>query len=252
MSTGTPEDGSTHRPGSGAMFDAIARKYDRLNRVLSLGLDARWRRRLLAAIEELGGRPDPANDAVRVLDLATGTGDVAIAALTRWPNARVTGADPSEGMLAIARDKLAARRLDPRFARVVAEAEALPFPDASFDVALVAFGIRNMPDRKRALLELARVLAPGGRLGILELGEPRGRLVGAAARLYVHTVVPRIGALLSGRADEYAYLPRSIEALPPPDVITAMMREAGLTGVRHEPLWLGAANLFTARTRERG
>ncbi len=223
-------------PGSGAMFDRIARRYDLLNRVLSLGLDRRWRRRAAAALE-LGA------DA-RVLDVACGTGDLALAILARHPGAALTGVDPSRAMLDIAADKAARRRVP--LALEVGIAEELPFADAMFDGVSIAFGLRNVPDRERALREMARVLRPGGRLVVLELGEPRGRLLGPIARFHIHRVVPRLGALLSG-AREYRYLERSIAAFPPPEEVVAMMRRAGLMPRDPRPLAFGACHLFAAQ-----
>lgn len=223
------------QPGSGAMFDRIARRYDLLNRVLSLGMDRRWRTRAAAALA-LGARP-------RVLDLACGTGDLALAIARRHPDAEVTGLDPSPAMLDIARDKAA--RLAVPLALEVGVAEALPFADATFDGVSIAFGLRNVPDRERALGEMARVTRPGGRVVVLELGEPRGRLLGPVARFHIHRVVPRLGALLSG-AREYRYLERSIAAFPPPGEVVAMMRRAGLAPLAPVPLALGACHLFAA------
>lgn len=222
------------RPGSGKMFDRIARRYDLLNRILSLGLDQRWRRLTVAALELAPGR--------RVLDLATGTGDLALAMLKGCPDIEVVGLDPSAEMLARAREKLgeSGRRLG------VGDAEALPFPDGCFDAVAIAFGLRNVPDRERGLGEMARVTRPGGVVAILELGEPRGRILGRLARFHVHVVVPRVGALLSG-AREYRYLERSIAAFPPPDQVLAMMRRSGLEDVAARPLSFGVCHLYTGR-----
>lgn len=228
----------TVAPGSGAMFDRIARRYDLLNRILSLGLDRRWRRKAAAALE-LGA------DA-RVLDLACGTGDLALEIARRHPDAEVTGLDPSRGMLDIAEGKAARRGA--RLALEVGIAEELPFDDAAFDGVSIAFGLRNVPDRERALTEMARVTRPGGRVVVLELGEPRGRLLGPLARFHIHRVVPRLGALLSG-AREYRYLERSIAAFPPPDEVTAMMRRAGLSPDAPVPLVFGACHIFAAEKR---
>jgi demethylmenaquinone methyltransferase / 2-methoxy-6-polyprenyl-1,4-benzoquinol methylase len=231
----------TALPGSGAMFDRIARRYDLLNRVLSLGLDRRWRRQAAAALELGAG--------ARVLDLACGTGDLALAIARRHPDARVTGVDPSGAMLDIAREKAARRGVD--LALEVGIAEELPFADGAFDGVSIAFGLRNVPERARALAEMARVTRPGGRVVVLELGEPRGRLLGPIARFHIHRVVPRLGALLSG-AREYRYLERSIAAFPPPEEVALMMREAGLAPDDPRPLAFGACHLFAAEKRPTG
>ena len=227
-------------PGSGAMFDRIARRYDLLNRVLSLGLDRRWRRRTTDALCLGAG--------ARVLDLATGTGDLALEILRRHPDAHVVGVDPSRGMLDIARDKAARRGAGDRLALEVGVAEELPFEDRSFDAVTIAFGLRNVPDRARGLAEMARVLRPGGRLAVLELGEPRGRVLGPLARFHIHRVVPRLGALLSG-AREYRYLEKSIAAFPPPETVTEMIAAAGMTPARPRPFVFGACNLYLGERR---
>jgi demethylmenaquinone methyltransferase/2-methoxy-6-polyprenyl-1,4-benzoquinol methylase len=228
------------RGGSGAMFDAIAPRYDLLNRLLSLGIDQGWRRRTVEALQLHAGH--------RVLDLATGTADLAIQIARRGDDIAVVGLDPSTGMLAIGRDKVAAAGLGDRVTLVEGDAEQLPFADASFDGVTIAFGIRNVPDRPRALREMARVVRPGGRVAILELSEPRGGILGPLARFHVHQVVPRLGALLSG-AREYRYLQQSIAAFPPPDEFAATMASSGLAVVEVAPLTFGVAALFVA---ERG
>jgi demethylmenaquinone methyltransferase/2-methoxy-6-polyprenyl-1,4-benzoquinol methylase len=227
--------------GSGEMFDRIAPRYDFVNRVLSLGLDQRWRRRVVKALQ-LGEKP-------RVLDVATGTGDLAIAIANGCPGAEIVGIDPSEKMLAIGRDKLTRARLGERVTMVAGDAQALPFKDCEFDAATIAFGIRNVPDRALGLRELARVVRPGGRIAVLELGEPRRGVLGAAARFHCRVLVPRIGALLGGRR-EYRYLQTSVAAFPPPDEFAEIMRGAGLDVVEIAPLTFGACTLFVATPKE--
>jgi demethylmenaquinone methyltransferase/2-methoxy-6-polyprenyl-1,4-benzoquinol methylase len=223
--------------GSGQMFDRIARRYDFMNRVLSLGLDKGWRRRTVKSLN-LGDRP-------RVLDVATGTGDLAIDIARARPLARVIGLDPSEAMLAIAGEKLAKKRLADRVSLVVGDAQKLPYKDCEMDAATIAFGIRNVPDRLAGLRELARVVRPGGRVAVLELGMPRGGLLSRAASIHTRYVVPRLGALLSG-AREYKYLQSSIAAFPPNEEFVAMMKRAGLHVVEVVPLAFGACTLFVA------
>jgi demethylmenaquinone methyltransferase/2-methoxy-6-polyprenyl-1,4-benzoquinol methylase len=227
--------------GSGEMFDRIARRYDFVNRVLSLGLDQRWRRRTVAAVGVgIGESP-------RILDVATGTGDLAIALATAYPRGMVIGLDPSPGMLAIAAQKVARRGMHVELVR--GDAQDLPHASCSIDAATIAFGIRNVPDRPRALRELARVVRPGGRIAILELSEPRKGVMASAARFHTHHLVPRIGALLSGKR-EYAYLQKSVAAFPPADEFAQMMRGAGLTVVEVVPLTFGACTLFVATPTE--
>jgi len=232
--------------GSGAMFDRIAARYDFVNRVLSLGLDHGWRRHVVRALG-LDAR-DPAAGAwcgatPRVLDVATGTGDLAIAIARACPRATVVGLDPSSRMLAIAERKLARRGLDRQITLTVGDAQALPYRDGEFDAATIAFGIRNVPDRLLGLRELARVVRPGGRVAILELGEPRSGVLAAAARFHTRHVVPRLGALLSG-AREYRYLQSSVAAFPPADEFAALMRAARLDVRTVQPLTFGACTLY--------
>src|SRR5262249_51648854 len=155
---------------------------------------------------------------------------------------RVVGVDPSPRMLEVGARKVAAAGLGGRVDFVVGDAQALAFPAASFAGAGMAFGIRNVPDRPRALAELARVVRPGGRVVIPELAEPRAPL----AKLHVHTIVPWLGARLS-RAGAYRYLEESIARFPPTDEFAAMLAAAGLAALEVRPMMLGAVTLFVAR-----
>ncbi|MBC7171650.1 MAG: bifunctional demethylmenaquinone methyltransferase/2-methoxy-6-polyprenyl-1,4-benzoquinol methylase UbiE [Polyangiaceae bacterium] len=222
--------------GSGRMFDSIAGRYDFLNRVLSLGIDQGWRRRTVKSLA-LASRG-------KVLDVATGTADLAILTARLEPGVTLVGLDPSVNMLAVGREKVAAAGLDQRIELIEGDAQALPFPDDTFDGATIAFGIRNVPDRARALRELARVVKPGGRVAVLELSEPRG-ILGPFARFHVHHVVPFLGGLLSG-SKEYRYLQRSIAAFPAPDVFAETMRESGLDVLSVSPLTFGVCCLYVA------
>lgn len=225
------------RPGSGAMFDHIAERYDVLNRILSLGLDQRWRRKTARALMIRPG--------ATVLDLATGTGDLAMLIARESPEAHVIGIDPSSGMLEVAARKAREEGLDGRIDLRIGDAQALPLEDASVDAVCIAFGIRNVPDRPKALREMARVTRDGGRVAILELSEPRAGLMSKFAKFHIRTVVPRVGAAISGAA-EYRYLQQSIAAFPPPDEFVTMMTEAGLRVLRVDPLTFGVVCLFVA------
>ena len=225
----------TAADGSGTMFDGIAGRYDLLNRLLSLGLDRVWRRHLVDAFAPAG--------ACELLDLATGTADVAIAIAERRSESRVVGVDPSEGMLARGRLKVERAGLSDRIELRIGDGQALPFADARFDGACIAFGIRNVPDRSRCLSEMVRVCRPRTTVAVLELAEPRDGFLGALARFHLHRVVPRVGALLSG-GREYAYLRGSVAAFPPPEAFADLMRGAGLVEVKVRRLTFGAAYLF--------
>ncbi|MCG8461516.1 MAG: bifunctional demethylmenaquinone methyltransferase/2-methoxy-6-polyprenyl-1,4-benzoquinol methylase UbiE [Holophagales bacterium] len=236
----TAADGERERPGSGAMFDRIAGRYDLLNRIMSFGLDSAWRR---ATVRALRLRPGS-----RVLDIATGTAAMALEVLRLQPGATAVGLDPSDGMLELGRTKVEKRGLRSSIELLRGEAEELPFDDASFDAVCIAYGIRNVADRPRALREIARVTRPGGRVAILEATEAEGGFLALGARLYVHHVVPRLGALLS-RAPEYRYLQSSIQAFPPPDDFVALMEASGLEVLESRSLTLGANRIFVAVPR---
>jgi demethylmenaquinone methyltransferase/2-methoxy-6-polyprenyl-1,4-benzoquinol methylase len=227
----------TVRGGSGAMFDNIAPRYDLMNRLISLGVDQSWRRRTVAALELPRCR--------QVLDLATGTGDLAIQVAETAGEVEVVGLDPSERMLEIGRDKVRAAGLAERVELVQGDAEELPFEDDTFDGVCMAFGIRNVPDRARALSEMRRVTRPGGRIAILELSEPRRGLLAPMARFHVHTVVPWLGSLISG-AREYRYLQQSIAAFPPAEEFGGMMQSAGLDVLDIVRLTFGVCHLYVA------
>ena len=228
------------RDGSGAMFDAIAPRYDLLNRLISFGIDQRWRRATARALSLTPG--------ARVLDLATGTGDLALCVARSVPQTRVVGLDPSSKMLEIGRRKIERAGLSERIEFVEGDAQALPFGDNEFDGVCIAFGIRNVPDRPKALREMARVVRPGGKIAILELSEPSGGLLGAMARFHVHTVVPTLGAFLSG-AKEYRYLQRSIAAFPAANIFAATFESAGLQALEVRPLTFGVCHLYVATPR---
>lgn len=228
------------RPGSGAMFDHIADRYDLLNRLISLGIDQRWRRRAVAALEVPRGG--------RVLDLATGTADLAISIARRTEAGSVVGLDPSARMIEVGRSKLARAGLEGRVSLVLGEAERLPFSDGAFDAVSIAFGIRNVADRAQGLSEMRRVLAPGGRLAVLELSEPAGGLLGSLARFHIRTVVPRLGAWLSGQR-EYRYLQTSIAAFPRPAAFADTMRAAGFEVTAVQPFTFGVAVLYVGVRR---
>jgi demethylmenaquinone methyltransferase/2-methoxy-6-polyprenyl-1,4-benzoquinol methylase len=211
-----------------SMFDRIAPVYDVMNRAMTMGLDGKWRRLTAEAVVRPGDR---------VLDACCGTGDLALA--DARAGGRVTGVDFSEEMLA------RAERKAPEFQWVQADAAALPFDDASFDVVTVGFGIRNLADLEAGLAELARVLVPGGRLGCLEITRPRG-VLRPFFRLWFDGLVPAAGKLLRGGA-AYSYLPASVRRFPGPEDLAAAMRGAGFAGVGWRLLGGGIVALHVGR-----
>lgn len=220
------------------MFDKIAGRYDLLNRVMSLGMDVSWRKKAVAALA--------LRDGDHVLDLATGTADLAIALTQAKPSVRVTGLDPSVNMIEVGREKIERMGLRDRVTFIEGDAQALPFQDGSFDGVTMAFGIRNVPNRLAALKEMARVVRRKRHVCILELTEPGTGLFGSVAKWYVHSIVPALGAMLSG-ADEYRYLQRSIEAFPSAIEFGKLMQQAGLELLEIQTLGFGACNLYVAR-----
>lgn len=220
------------------MFDHIAGRYDLLNRILSVGMDGWWRRRLVRA---LGVGPGD-----RVLDVAVGTGDVVAALLGLPVRPLAVGVDPALAMVARGAAKLRGR--EGRWGLVGGDGMCLPFRDGAFGAATVAFGIRNFPDRLGALAEMARVTRPGGKVAVLELQVPDHGPMAPLARGWVRHVVPMVGGLLSSRA-EYRYLRTSMEAFPRPEEFLALMAEAGLVAAGSKPMSGGAVRLYLGTVR---
>lgn len=225
------------------MFDGIAARYDFLNHLLSAGIDRRWRRRAIRSLA-LTGRE-------RVLDLCTGTGDLAIAARTsRPPAGRVIGVDFARSMLAVGLAKLEKRRLSDSVSLVCGDATSVPIASASVNRVTMAFGIRNVEDTAAACAEVHRVLAPGGRFAILEFGVPTLPLVREVYLWYFNHILPRIGRLVSGDDGAYEYLPASVGAFSSPEELVTLLRHAGLERVTASPLSFGIVYLYTGRRAE--
>jgi demethylmenaquinone methyltransferase/2-methoxy-6-polyprenyl-1,4-benzoquinol methylase len=215
------------------MFDRIAPTYDLLNHLLSANLDRAWRRDVARRLELAGTE--------RCLDACTGTGDLAQALLDAGAR-EVVGSDFAPEMLERAR-----RKLGDRAALVVADTTRLPFPGESFDVATVGFGVRNLEDLDAGLSELHRVLRPGGRLAVLEFSRPRNPVFRGLYYLYFLLVLPLVGNLVSGGAENaYAYLPRSVLAFPDAQALAARLRGAGFARVEATPIAFGIAHLHLA------
>lgn len=218
------------------MFDNIAPKYDLLNHTLSMSIDRVWRRRVVGEVR----RAKPG----RILDVATGTGDLAIAMARRIRAVQVLGVDLSEQMLAVARRKIEARGLDGRIVLDRGDAERLAVADASVDVATVAFGVRNFGDLGAGLRELARTIKPGGKVVILEFSRPRNRVFRALYEFYSYKILPRIGGLVSRDKRAYEYLPASVGEFPAPEEFMAMMARAGFRNCRARSQSFGIAQIY--------
>jgi demethylmenaquinone methyltransferase/2-methoxy-6-polyprenyl-1,4-benzoquinol methylase len=223
------------------MFDAIAGHYDFLNHVLSAGIDRRWRKRAIRSLQ-LTGRE-------RVLDLCTGTADLAIAARTASPGAkRVVGVDFAGEMLRIGATKVRQRRLE-ALTLLRGDAMRIPVASRSVEAATVAFGIRNVSDPAVACSEICRVLVPGGRLAILEFAIPRLPIVRGAYLWYFNRVLPAIGRAISKHNAAYGYLPASVGAFATPDEFVKILRNSGFGEVEAVPLTFGIVYLYTARKK---
>ena len=209
-------------------FDEIARDYDRMNHLMTAGLDRCWRKR---AVQGLHGK---------VLDVACGTGDMVVEQLrTRHAaSLQVTGVDLSEEMLAIAKRKA------PQAEYRLADAEHLPFGDASFDAVICAFGVRNFVHLEQGLKEMVRVLKPGGRMAILELATPDNPFIRFFYNIYTRRIIPWLGSRIAGNRDAYTYLPSSIERFPKGAAMVDKLKAAGGRTVEHRKLTFGVCRLY--------
>lgn len=218
------------------LFSAIAGSYDFLNHLLSFNVDRVWRSRL---VRLAGVKPGE-----RILDVCTGTGDIAIRFAQADEMGRIIGIDQSEQMLQIARRKIVGDGFRRRIRLLRADALHLPFEDHSFDIVTIGFGLRNVGRHKRAIFEMVRVLKKNGRLLILEFSPPEGSLFGAVYRSYLNTIIRVVGGVVSGSADAYRYLSASIDNFPKPERILELMQAAGLRKLRSEKLTGGIAYIY--------
>lgn len=226
----------TTTDGTGSMFDRIARRYNLMNNIISFGLHHKWRSQLLATLGNL--KP---ND--EVLDVATGTGDVALSIAEHFSGVHITGLDPSSGMLEVGEAKRAKYTWGHRVHFVEGDAQHMTFESNRFAAACVSFGIRNVPNRLQGLKEMKRVTRPGGRIAVLELSEPESGWLAPIAKWHIHHVIPTIGNIFSG-AKEYNYLQNSIAAFPPPAHFVIIMEEAGIQNITVKRLTFGSAHLY--------
>ena len=217
------------------MFSAIAPRYDFLNRLLSLGIDRGWRRTLTRIALK--------NDTAAILDVACGTGDVSLSLRQKAPAARIVGLDFSQAMLDLAAVKIENEQADIEL--VAASAEELPFPDTDFNLLTIAFGIRNVVDKKKALGEFYRVLKPQGRLAVLEFSQPDYTWLRLLYNFYFFKILPLIGGLFAKRS-AYRYLPDSVARFPSRDEFVSWLKDAGFTDCRYHSLTFGIATLYLA------
>lgn len=221
------------------MFDNIAPTYDRLNHLFSLSIDRVWRRRVVRKVRRL--KP------LRILDLATGTGDLAIKMAKRIPKARIMGVDLSENMLAVAAEKVRRQGLDDHIALYQGDAENLDLTDGAVDVVTVAFGVRNFGNIDQGLQEIWRVLHGGGHVFILEFSTPRNFLVRKLYHFYSNHIMKPVGGLVSHDRKAYNYLPDSIVEFPAPEQFLQKMERAGFTECRRRGQSLGIAQIYIGK-----
>ena len=220
------------------MFDKIAPSYDRLNHALSLGIDRRWRRTAVDAL----GKHQPQ----QILDIATGTGDFALLLAKRIKPQHIVGADISEGMMAVVREKVKEEGLQHVISFQYEDCMQLSFPDGSFDAVTSSYGVRNFQNLDKGLQEMQRVLRPGGHLLIVELTPPPSFPMKQLFWLYAHVVMPLFGRLISHDDSAYTYLPASMEAFPQPEQMEGILRKAGFTEVQWRRFTFGISTMYLA------
>ena len=220
------------------MFGQIAPWYDFLNHLLSLNIDRSWRSKTARMVPAIPGNGP-------VLDLCTGTGDLALTYSKASVDQTIVGADFCHEMLVRAAEKAKGKGVADRVQFVEADAQELPFPDDQFQIVSVAFGLRNITDPDRGLAEMVRVARPGGKVAVLEFSRPRGRILGPLYRWYFKSVLPRIGQVLARDEESaYRYLPESVMQFPDGDDLANKLRAAGLADVRYDPFTFGIATLY--------
>jgi len=222
---------------TGTMFDSIAWRYDFLNHLLSFGIDKAWRKKAIRTISKTHKHPS-------VLDVATGTGDLAIAA-SRLDPAGITGIDISEKMLEIGRRKIGAHGLTHLIRLVKCDSQNISFPDNTFDVAMAAFGVRNFSDPLRGLSEMARVIRKGGLVMVLEFSKPSGFPFKNLYNFYFRNLLPLIGGVFSREREAYRYLHSSVMKFADNDEFMKLLEMAGLSDISQERLTLGIATIYT-------
>ena len=219
------------------MFDTISNEYDGLNRVISFGIDIKWRQKVV----DIVAKSNPNN----ILDIATGTGDLAIN-LSKTSAETIVGLDISDGMLQVGRKKIKEQGLSKKIEMVVGDSENLPFEDHSFDAITVAFGVRNFGNLEKGLSEILRVLKPGGIFVILETSVPTKSPYRQGYQFYSKRILPMIGRIFSKDRMAYSYLSESASVFPYGETLNNILRKIGFTNVKHEPQTFGVATIYSA------
>ena len=219
-----------------AMFNSISGKYDFLNHFLSLGIDILWRKRAVRLLKK--------HQPKLILDIATGTGDFAIEALSLHPE-KIIGVDISEGMLSVGREKLTKKNLTNKIELLSGDSEILPFEDNFFDAVIVSFGVRNFENLEKGLSDMLRVLKPGGKVVILEFSKPKSFPFKQIYQFYFQWILPKIGKLISKNHAAYTYLPDSVEAFPDGDDFLNILNKIGFQKNQCTPLTLGISSIYS-------
>jgi demethylmenaquinone methyltransferase / 2-methoxy-6-polyprenyl-1,4-benzoquinol methylase len=219
------------------MFNSIAHRYDFLNRFLSMGIDKGWRKKAISYLKPLEPK--------QILDVATGTGDLALEAMKLNPD-HITGLDIAEQMLVFGREKIAAKGLSDKISMIKGDSENLPFPNNNFDAITVAFGVRNFQNLLKGLTEMNRVLKPGGRLVVLEFSKPSSFPYKQVYNFYFTYILPVMGNMLSKSKNAYTYLPESVKHFPEGAEFAGFLKEAGYKNIIVKPLTFGTCSLYIA------
>lgn len=229
-----------------AMFDSIALRYDLLNRVLSLEVDRYWRWLVARDVKRFADT----QQAVQVLDVATGTADLAIRTAKTCRKCHITGVDLSANMLEIGKRKVEQKNLTDRIELQQVDAEALPFTDQQFDIVTVAFGVRNFENLSQGLSEMNRVVRTGGQIVVLEFGMPHNKILGTIYRFYFHGVLPQLGKWISRDRKAYTYLPESVEEFPYGEKFVQLLNNAGFKQISTRNLFGGVAQIYCGKKIE--
>lgn len=230
------DDKSGKKEQVAKMFDNISHKYDFLNHFLSLGIDKLWRKKAIGMLEKASSQV--------ILDVATGTGDFALQAMSLKP-AKITGIDISEGMLEVGRKKIAARNLQHIIDLKAGDSENIPFPENNFDAVTVAFGVRNFENLEKGLSEIFRVLKPGGKLIVLEFSRPRKFPMKQLYNFYFKHILPRVGRAVSSDKAAYTYLPESVQAFPDGGDFLRVLDKVGFNNTQCKALTFGISSIYS-------
>ncbi len=231
--------GKTKKEQVVEMFDKIAGKYDRMNRFLSARTDIGWRKRAILELKKDNPR--------HILDVATGTGDMAIMACKLLKTEKITGIDISPGMLELGRKKIEKEQLGDKIHLYTGDSEAINYPQNTFDAVMVAFGVRNFENLENGLAEIFRVLKPGGRLIVLEFSKPRHRAVKSLYKLYMSIVTPQVARWFRQNKEAYQYLNASASAFPDRYLFTDILKKVGYSETGFQPLSLGICCIYSGR-----